>query len=323
MQLPIDLNFNWEQLAFTLATRGVRVGVIVAAAFVASRILRKLVSGLGSSIERTMDEGADLAAIERKKRVATLTGLGTRTVSIIVWVMAVVMSLKEVGFDIGPLLAGAGVVGLAVGFGAQNLVRDVISGVFILIENQIRVGDVAIINGQGGAVEAINLRTTVLRDLEGSVHIFPNGTITTLTNKTQQFSHYVFDIGVAYKEDTDRVVQVLQEIGDGMQQEEQWRDLMLDRLEVMGVDKFADSAVIIKMRIKTQPGQQWAVGREINRRIKKRFDAEGIEIPFPHVSLYFGEASAPFKLKLDDAAREEIRTIVREEVAAATKRNAE
>lgn len=323
MQLPIDLNFNWEQLAFTLTTHGIRVGLIVVAAFVASRILRKLVSGLGSGIERSIGQGADLAAVERGKRVATLTGLGARTVSILVWVMAVVMSLKEVGFDIGPLLAGAGVVGLAVGFGAQNLVRDVISGVFILIENQIRVGDVAIINGTGGAVEAINLRTTVLRDIEGAVHIFPNGTIATLTNKTQEFSRYVFDIGVAYKEDTDRVTQILEEIGGGLQREEEWKDLMLEPLEVMGVDKFADSAVILKMRIKTQPGQQWAVGREINRRIKKRFDAEGIEIPFPHVSLYFGEASAPFKLKLDDAAREEIRTVVREEVAAAMKPNAE
>jgi small conductance mechanosensitive channel len=302
MQIPLDL--NWEELAIKFGTIAIRVCVILIAALAASRILRRLLRGFGSRIERSMEHGADLAASERRKRVSTLTSLGARTVSIVVWVLAIVMALKEGGFDIGPLLAGAGVIGLAIGFGAQNLVRDVISG---------------IINGTGGAVEQINLRTTVLRDLEGSVHIFPNGTITTLTNKTQEFSHYVFDIGVAYKEDTDRVVQVLQEIGDSMRKEEEWEHLMLEPLEVMGVDKFADSAVIIKMRIKTQPGQQWAVGRQLNRRIKKRFDAEGIEIPFPHRSLYFGEASAAFKLKLDDDSREEIRAIVREEVVAAKK----
>ena len=317
MQIPLDL--NWEELAITFGTRAVRIGVILIAALAASRILRRILRGFGSRIERSMEDGADLAVSERRKRVSTLTSLGAKTVSIVVWVLAIVMALKEGGFDIGPLLAGAGVIGLAVGFGAQNLVRDVISGIFILIENQIRIGDVAIINGTGGAVEQINLRTTVLRDLEGSVHIFPNGTITTLTNKTQEFSHYVFDVGVAYKEDTDRVVKVLQEIGDSMRKEEEWEHLMLEPLEVMGVDKFADSAVIIKMRIKTQPGQQWAVGRQLNRRIKKRFDAEGIEIPFPHRSLYFGEASAAFKFKLDDASREEIRAIVREELAAASK----
>lgn len=315
MQIPLD--FNWEELAITAGTRAIRIGVILIAAFAASRILRRLLRGFGSRVERSMEDGADLAASERRKRVSTLISLGAKTVSIVVWVLAIVMALKEGGFDIGPLLAGAGVIGLAIGFGAQNLVRDVISGIFILIENQIRIGDVAIINGTGGAVEQINLRTTVLRDLEGSVHIFPNGTITTLTNKTQEFSHYVFDIGVAYKEDTDRVVQVLQEIGDGMRKEEEWEHLMLEPLEVMGVDKFTDSAVIIKMRIKTQPGRQWAVGRQLNRRIKKRFDAEGIEIPFPHCSLSFGEASAAFQFKLDDGAREEIRAIVREEVAAA------
>lgn len=317
MEMQIPLDFNWEELAIRLGTIAIRVGVIVIAALAASRILRRLLAGFGSRMERSIDGGAGLAAAERKKRVATLTSLGARTVSIVVWTIALVMAMKEGGFDIGPLLAGAGVIGLAVGFGAQNLVRDVISGVFILVENQIRVGDIAIINGTGGAVQAINLRTTVLRDLEGAVHIFPNGTITTLTNKTQEFSNYVFDIGVAYKEDTDRVVKVLQEIGDAIQKEDDWSQAILDRLEVMGVDKFADSAVMIKMRIKTVPGQQYAVGREMNRRIKKRFDAEGIEIPFPHRSLYFGEASPAFKLKLDDGAREEIRAIVREEVAAA------
>jgi small conductance mechanosensitive channel len=226
--------------------------------------------------------------------------------------MAAVMVLREAGFDIGPLLAGAGIVGLAVGFGAQNLVRDVISGMFLLIENQVRVNDVAVINGTGGLVEELNLRTTVLRGLDGTLHIFPNGAINTLSNMTHGYSFYVFNVGVAYKEDTDRVVSVLQEIAAEMMQEEPYRPMILEPLEVLGVDKFADSAVIIKARIKTMPIQQWTVGREMNRRIKKRFDELGIEIPFPHISLYFGEASKPLKVGVQDSDREQLKELIRE-----------
>jgi small conductance mechanosensitive channel len=222
------------------------------------------------------------------------------------------MTVSEFGVNVAPLLAGAGVAGLAVGFGAQNLVRDVISGLFILLENQIRVNDVAIINGTGGLVEEINLRTTVLRSLDGIVHVFPNGAITTLSNVTREYSCYVFDIGVAYKEDTDRVVQLLKEVGDELKQDEACGPEMIEPVEIFGVDKFADSAVVIKGKLKTMPSKQWMVGREFNRRVKKRFDEEGIEIPFPHQSLYFGEASKPFAMKLDADGREEIKQAVRE-----------
>ena len=213
---------------------------------------------------------------------------------VVIWVVVFMMALEEAGFNVGPLLAGAGVAGLAVGFGAQNLVRDVISGLFMLLENQVRINDVAIINGTGGLVEQINLRTTVLRSLDGTVHVFPNGTITTLSNMTQEYSYYVFNIGVAYKEDTDHVSAVVKELADEMMQEETYRSFILAPLQVMGVDQFADSAVMIKARIKTAPIKQWMVGREMNRRIKKKFDELGIEIPFPHRSLYFGEASKAF-----------------------------
>ena len=182
----------------------------------------------------------------------------------------------------------------------------------MLLENQIRVNDVAIINGTGGLVEQINLRTTVLRGIDGTVHIFPNGSIETLANMTHGFSYYVFDMGVAYKEDTDRVSEVLKGIADEMMKEEQFSKIILAPLDILGVDKFADSAVIIKARIKTVPIQQWAVGREMNRRIKKKFDELGIEIPFPHMSLYFGEASKPLQLKLDDLGRGELKALVRE-----------
>ena len=202
----------------------------------------------------------------------------------------------------GPHPGQCGVVGLAVGFGAQNLVRDVISGFFMILENQVRIGDVAVVNGTGGLVEQINFRTLVLRDLSGIVHIFPNGSITTLANLTKQWSAYVFDIGVAYKEDTDRVIAILKQVGAEMRADEYLGPLMIDDVEVFGVDGFADSAVMIKGRLRTQPIKQWEVGRQFLRRVKQAFDREGVEIPFPHRSLYFGEASKPILARLVEEA---------------------
>ncbi|HSJ48737.1 MAG TPA: mechanosensitive ion channel family protein, partial [Gammaproteobacteria bacterium] len=162
----------------------------------------------------------------------------------------------------------------------------------------VRIGDVAVVNGTGGLVEQINFRTLVLRDLSGVVHIFPNGTITTLANLTKQWSAYVFDIGVAYKEDTDRVVEILKQVGTELRADEHFGPLMVDDVEVFGVDRFADSAVMIKGRLRTLPIKQWEVGRQFLRRVKQAFDREGVEIPFPHRSLYFGEASKPVLARL-------------------------
>lgn len=218
------------------------------------------------------------------------------------WLTVSLVVLQEFGVEIGPIIASAGVVGIAVGFGAQNLVRDVISGFFIILENQIRVGDVAIVNGTGGLVERINFRTTVLRDLGGVVHIFPNGTIGTLSNLTNEWSAYVFEIGVAYKENTDQVIAVMREVGREMGQDEKYGKYMLEEPDIFGVDKFADSSVVIKGRIKTKPIRQWEVGREYLRRIKHAFDANNIEIPFPHRSLYFGEKSKAIDVQLLEKA---------------------
>ncbi len=252
--------------------------------------------------------------IEIEKRVSTLSRIFKRALLAIVATFATMMSLSELGFDIKPILAGAGIVGLAVGFGAQNLVRDILSGLFFIFENRIRAGDVAIINGTGGLVEQVNLRTTVLRGLDGTVHVFPNGAINTLSNMTYEYSYYLFNVGVAYKEDTDRVVAVLKEISEKIIQEEEFKSAILEPIEILGVDEFADSAVVIKARIKTLPIKQWFVGREMNRRIKKRFDDLGIEIPFPHRSLYFGEASKSISVKLEgfQEKKEEIKTMIRE-----------
>ena len=237
---------------------------------------------------------------EAEKRADTLVRLLRQGVIIILWLMIGLVILREVGVDIGPILASAGIAGVAMGFGAQNLVRDVISGFFIILENQVRVGDVAIVNGTGGLVEKINFRTTVLRDLSGVVHVFPNGTITTLSNMTNEWSAYVLDVGVAYKEDVDRVMGVMKRIGAELREDDYFGDLIMEEMEIFGVDAFADSAVVIKARIKTKPIRQWEVGREYNRRLKHAFDEAGIEIPFPHRSLYFGEASAPFLAKMTE-----------------------
>ncbi len=231
---------------------------------------------------------------EAQKRAETIVRLLRQAAIIMLWLTGVLMILREIGVEIGPVLASAGVVGLAIGFGAQNLVRDVIAGFFFIIENQVRVGDVAIVNGTGGLVEAVNFRTLILRDLSGIVHVFPNGTINTLANLTQEWSAYVFDIGVAYKEDVDRVMTVMKEVGQEMREDEYFGPLILEDIEIFGVDAFADSAVVIKGRLKTKPIKQWEVGREYLRRLKNVFDHKGIEIPFPHRSIYFGENSKPF-----------------------------
>jgi small conductance mechanosensitive channel len=286
-----------DQFITWFMTSGVRIILIMIGALVVLKFsyivigrIEKLIAGR---------EREFIAAIETEKRLKTLGNLLRKVALIAVLIISLMMILREVGMDIAPIIAGAGIVGLAVGFGAQNLVRDIISGFFILLENQIRVGDVGIINGTGGLVEEINLRTIVIRDLEGTVHIFPNGTIETLSNRSKGWSRYVVDVGVAYKENVDDVMKVLSEIGEGLSKDEHFGPLILETLQILGVDDFGDSQVTIKCMIKTLPLKQWDVGRELRRRIKNTFDEKGIEIPFPHLSLYSGEASKPFNLNVN------------------------
>jgi small conductance mechanosensitive channel len=291
---------SWQALIFTL----IRILFILVLGWVGGAIVARVLRNLEKRwIRRGQAEGEPPS--ESVKRAETLVRLIRQGVYLVLWTAIGLVVLKEVGVEIGPILAGAGVAGLAVGFGAQNLVRDVIAGFFLILENQIRVGDVAIINGTGGLVEEVNFRTVVLRDLSGVVHVFPNGTINTLSNMTQEWSAYVFEIGVAYKENTDRVVAVMEGVLSELQADEIYGSLILEAPEIMGVDKFADSAVVIKGRIKTRPIRQWMVGREFLRRLKLAFDKEGIEIPFPHQTVYFGEASKPFDLRLLEKYREE------------------
>jgi small conductance mechanosensitive channel len=236
---------------------------------------------------------SEVVAGATRKRVATLTRLVLTVSMVLLWGIVAVTVLGQLGLDIAPVLAGAGILGLAVGFGAQNLVRDVIAGFFIVLENQIRVGDVAVVNGTGGLVESISFRTIVLRDLAGVVHIIPNGVITTVANMTKGWSAYVLDVEVAYREDTDRVVEVMREVADALRKDPAFEGMMLEPIEIFGVDDFKESGIIIKARLKTVPIQQWTVGREYRRRLKKAFDACGIEIPFPHRSVFLGPGRAP------------------------------
>ena len=222
-------------------------------------------------------------------RTRTLLPLMRTTILVVLVVLVIMVTLSELGLNIAPLLAGAGVVGLAVGFGAQTLVKDIITGLFILVEDHISIGDFVKVGNHAGIIEKLTLRTIQLRDIGGTVHVIPFSEVTTLENLSKDFSRYVFDIGVAYREDIDYVVEVLQGLGDELMQDENFKDFILEPLEILGLDSFGDNAVIIKARITTKPVKQWIVGREFNRRIKNRFDELGIEIPFPHRTIYFGE----------------------------------
>ena len=291
--LKIFDQVSWQGLIET----SLRIVLILLLGWVILFVIKKLLVRLEGRLKsKYVLEGEPPS--ESGKRVETLLRLVRQGARLAIWTTLLLVVLKEMGVEIGPILAGAGIVGVAVGFGAQNLVKDILSGFFFILENQIRVGDVAVINGTGGLVEEINFRTIVLRDLEGITHIFPHGTVTTLSNKTRDWSGYVFDIGVAYKEDTDRVCEVLKGVFREIRQDPVFGPSIVEEPEIFGVDQFADSAVIIKGRIKTKPIRQWMVGREFLRRVKLAFDREGIEIPFPHRTIYMGEASKPFELKL-------------------------
>jgi small-conductance mechanosensitive channel len=239
---------------------------------------------------------------EAGKRINTLADIVIGAASIVLYTVFFIMLLSKFAINIGPLLASAGILGLAIGFGAQELVRDYISGFFMLLEDQVRVGDVAIVNGTGGLVEKIELRTIILRDFNGTVHITQNGKINTISNMTKEWSAMVFDVGVAYKENVDQVIQIMKEVGDDLKNDPELGSNILEPIEVFGLDKFADSALVIKARLKTKPIMQWTTGREYRRRLKIAFDKQNIEIPFPHTTVYWGEEINPLKLSVNKGA---------------------
>ena len=246
------------------------------------------------AIERYLDaRDEDGNPVERSGRARTLLPLLRRASAVLLLTVGGLTAASELGIDIAPLLAGVGIAGLAIGFGAQTLVKDVITGLFIVMEDQVAVGEYVSVAGHSGIVEALSIRTIRLRDLSGTVHVVPFGEVGTVENLTRDYSYAVIDAGVGYGEDTDRVSDVLREIAAGMEGDDSWRHRVIPPFEVFGVQELGDSAVVVRCRFKTPPMQQWAVAREFRRRMKKRFDELGIEIPFPHRTVYFGGGKGP------------------------------
>jgi len=243
---------------------------------IAERVIRTFLDK-AKSTTKTLDD---------HKQIETLGRVFNYVVSIILAVVIGSTALSELGISIAPLLATAGIAGIAIGFGAQSLVKDFFTGLVILVENQIRQGDVVDIAGKSGVVEEMTLRFVRLRDYEGAVHYIPNGAIDTVTNRSRTFAYAVMDIGVAYKENTDEVIAVMKQAGEEIQNQPEFSSKILESLEVAGVERWADSAVIIRCRFKVVALEQWAVRREFLGILKKKFDQEGIEIPFPHMTVY-------------------------------------
>jgi small conductance mechanosensitive channel len=270
----------------------------------ALRFWRIFVRNLKLLLLKRALKGDPANAVESEKRVETLLGIITLAGKVAILIIVGLTILRKINIEIGPIIASLGIFGLAVGFGAQELVRDIVTGFFILLENHIRTGDVAIINGTAGLVEEISLRTIILRDQSGTTHVFQNGKINTLSNMTKGWSAAVFDIGVAYKENTDEVSRVMEQVGATLQQDPDFKDKILQPIEILGVDAFGTNAVVIKARLKTMPSQQWITGREYRRRLKFAFDEKGIQLPFPHSTIYWGDDTKPLQIKMIEQDKE-------------------
>lgn len=267
-----------------ILSHGVKIILILIGAWLIDRIIKIFISkGVKSFVTQTY-RIRDGQALE--KRSKTLEGVLEGAVSIIVLLIAGLMVVSELGINIGPLLALAGVAGLAFGFGGQYLIRDLISGLFIILEDQYRVGDVACVADTCGLVEDINLRRTILRDLDGIVHHIPNGEITKASNLSKGFSRVNLNIGISYGSDLEKVINVVNRVGNELAKDPQWKQDILKTPQFLRVDDFADSAVIIKILGDTKPLRQWAVTGELRKRIKIAFDKEGIEIPFPQMAVW-------------------------------------
>jgi len=267
-----------DAVALWMLSHGIRILFVVVAFFITRSALHAIIGRL----ERLVQDEDPGRLSEAEKRAQTLGRILRSTATVLLAVMGTMMILREIGMDIGPLIAGAGVAGIAVGFGAQSLVKDVITGFFILLEDQVRVGDVVQAGGVSGLVESMNLRTIVLRDLDGRVHVVPNGEIKIVSNLTKGWSRAVIDLGIGMSENVDDVVRLLKEIGEAMRREPQFATAMVEPVEVYAIEGFGESDVKIRMLAKTLPLRQWDVGRELRRRIKIAFDERGIEIPYPH-----------------------------------------
>jgi small conductance mechanosensitive channel len=279
-----------DEGAKALASQALRILVILLIAWVAQTLAARLIRAF-REVMRQRTGGEELARIE------TLARVFRNAAAVVIVLVAGMLVLSELGISVAPILATAGVAGIAVGFGAQSLIKDYFNGFFLLLEDQLRQGDVVEIAGKGGLVEEVTLRFVRLRDFEGHVHYVPNGEIKVVTNRTRGFAQAVIEVGIAYREDPDAAFAAMREVAEAMRAEPAWARRIAEPLEVIGVERWADSAVILRARLKVAPPlEQWNVRREFLKRLKRAFDERGIEIPFPHLTLYAGQAkdgSAP------------------------------
>ncbi|MDZ4283437.1 MAG: mechanosensitive ion channel family protein [Hydrogenophaga sp.] len=279
----IEIATRWWVSMGSAATTLLRVTLIIVAAWVLIAVLQRAIRTLRERIASRMDDR------ESAKRAETLGRVFRYLASVVVSLIAMMLVLAELGVSVAPILGAAGVVGLAIGFGAQSLVKDFFTGFFILLENQIRQGDVVKLGDHAGMVEVVTLRYVQLRDYDGNVHYVPNGHISTVINMTRGFSNAVMDIGVAYRENVDEVMAVMHSVAAELRKDPAFQLKIIADLEMAGVNSWADSAVIIRCRFRTLPLEQWGVKREYLRRLKAAFDEHGIEIPYPHMTVYAGQ----------------------------------
>jgi small-conductance mechanosensitive channel len=293
-------NIDWTRWSGP-ALSALRIVLILVVAWVAVNLLQRAVGIVRLRVEVRLD-GTDGAL-----RAKTLARVVRYLIALVISAVAIMLVLAEVGVSIAPILGAAGVVGLAIGFGAQSLVKDYFTGFFLLFEDQIRTGDVVKIANISGAVEDVTLRHVRLRDYDGNVHFVPNGMITSVTNMSRSFAQVVVDIGVSYRENVDDVMAVMAEVGARLRADAVHAPRILGDLEIAGVERLDDSAVVLRCRFKVAPSQQWTIRREFLRRLKAAFDDKGIEIPFPHLTLYAGVGkdggapALPLRLERDAA----------------------
>jgi len=261
-----------------LLSHGIKIVIIVIAAWLLYKIACRIID---RSVRIAVVPDANMSEESENKREETLIRIFNGVARIIILVMAILMILQEVGLKIGPVLAGAGIVGLAFGFGGQYLIKDVITGLFIILENQFRIGDVVNIDGTSGLVQDITLRKATLRDLDGTVHHIPHGTITLVSNLSKDFARVNLNIGVAYNTNLEHLIKVIDMTGNELAEDPDYKDFVITPPKFLRVDEFADSAVIVKILGETKPLKQWEISGEFRKRLKIAFDKEGIEIPFP------------------------------------------
>lgn len=278
----LDRFFDW--LPDNWETPG-RLLLILLLATVALRAIHRIIPRLRETIAARQESRED------EQRIRTLSRVIRYALTVAVTVVASLLVLAEFGVSVAPILGAAGVVGIAVGFGAQTLVKDYFTGFFLLLENQIRIGDVVEAGGKSGLVEELTLRYLRLRDYSGNVHYIPNSNISVVTNMSLGFAYAVVDVGVAYGEDVDRVTGIMREVGRGMRDDQSWAGRILDELEIAGVENWADSAIVLRCRFRVAPLEQWNIRREYLRRLKAAFDDSNVEIPYPHVKIIHGDAA--------------------------------